>query len=88
MTRPMNILRTRPGRNAFVRGLPTVTSCLPKCARLGSNPSASTASSHGISRGSTDKDSIEISMQSDTIIQTSVKAPVQFPSILWWTSRL
>ena len=37
-TRPTSTLRTRPGRNACVRGLPTVASCLSKCARLGLNP--------------------------------------------------
>ena len=36
--RPTNTLLTRPGRNAFRRGSPTVTSCLSNCARLGSNP--------------------------------------------------
>ena len=37
-TRPTNTLRTRPGRNACMRGLPTATSCLARCARLGLNP--------------------------------------------------
>ena len=36
--KPTNTLLTRPGRNAFRRGSPTVTSCLSNCARLGSNP--------------------------------------------------
>ena len=38
MTRPMNILRTWPGKKAFGRGLSTVLICLSKCARFRSNP--------------------------------------------------
>ena len=46
-TRLMNILRTRPGRNTFWRGLPIAATCLSKCARLRSNPSRlATANSH------------------------------------------
>ena len=36
MIRPMNILRTRQGRNAFGKGLPIDLSCLSKSARPGS----------------------------------------------------
>ena len=129
MTRRMNISRTRPGRNAFGRGLPTAASCLSECARLGSQKtrygeltqskssqapkeitekqnwiqdrfnllemhirckglckssafktpaqgaSASAASAHDISKGSTNTDSIEIIMHSDTTIQPSVTSP-------------
>ena len=35
-TRLMNILRTKPGKNVFGRGSPTVASCLSKSAGLGS----------------------------------------------------
>ena len=42
---------------------------------LAQGASASAALAHNISRGSTDMDSMEISMQSDTTIQPSVTSP-------------
>ena len=47
MTRPTNILRNKPLRNAFGRGLPTATSCLPKCARIVSSAKELTQTKSG-----------------------------------------
>ena len=48
MTRLMNILRTKQGRNVFSIGLPTVASSLLKCARLGLNPKRLVRQAHTI----------------------------------------
>ena len=48
MTRSMNIIRKRPGRNAFGRGSPAAISSLSNCAKLGLNPKRlATANSRG-----------------------------------------
>ena len=57
----------------------TSDACDSENLRASSSPaqraSTSCALAHDISRGSTDKDSMEISMQSDTIIHSSVTSP-------------
>ena len=48
LTRPINILRTRPGRKIFGRASPTVASSLSECARLGLNLKGLLRQTHAI----------------------------------------